>query len=150
MRTVSKDIMMICKGWYTNREEISKRQAVENYIKEYLECEPYSDCVVDILYRAVEKFREPNTIGKYLVEQSQKSNGKLPAIDFMIESLIHLLVFKVTLKMDLSDYKAIQDYVCGKDGGVIIDFKNMSVVMPDDKPWWVRFKNDEVEDDLWN
>ena len=50
--------------------------------------------------------------------------------------------------MDLSDYKAIQDYVYGKDGGVIIDFENMSVVMPDDKPWWVRFKNDEVEDDL--
>ena len=150
MRTVSKDIMMICKGWYTNREEISKRQAVENYIKEYLECEPYSDCVVDILYKAVEKFREPNTIAKYLVEQSQKSNGKFLAIDFMIESLIHLLAFKVTLKMDLSDYKAIQDYVYGKDGGVIIDFENMSVVMPDDKPWWIRFKNDEVEDDLWN
>lgn len=148
MRTVSKDIMMICKGWYTNREEISKRQAVENYIKEYLECEPYSDCVVGILYKAVEKIREPNTIGKYLVEQSQKSNRKLPAIDFMIESLIHLLAFKVTLKMDLSDYKAIQDYVYGKDGGVIIDFENMSVVMPDDKPWWIRFKNDEVEDDL--
>lgn len=150
MRTVSKDIMMICKGWYTNREELSKRQAVESYIKEYLECEPYSDCVVDILYKAVEKFREPNTIAKYLVEQSQTSNGKLPAIDFMIESLIHSLAFKVTLKMDLSDYKAIQDYVCGKDGGVIIDFKNMSVVMPDDKPWWIRFKNDEVEDDLWS
>lgn len=150
MRTVSKDIMMICKGWYTNREEISKRQAVENYIKEYLECEPYSDCVVDVLYKAVEKFREPNTIAKYLVEQSQTSNGKLPAIDFMIESLIHSLAFKVTLKMDLSDYKAIQDYVCGKDGGVIIDFENMSVVMPDDKPWWIRFKNDEVEDDLWS
>ena len=148
MRTVSKDIMMICKGWYINREGISKRQAVENYIKEYLECEPYSDCVVDILYKAVEKFREPNTITKYLVEQSQKSNGKLLAIDFMIESLIYLLAFKVTLKMDLSDYKAIQDYVYGKDGGVIIDFENMSVVMPDDKPWWVRFKNDEVEDDL--
>lgn len=150
MRTVSKDIMMICKGWYANREEISKRQAVENYIKEYLECEPYSDCVVDILYKAVEKFREPNTIAKYLVEQSQKSNGKLLAIDFMIESLIHLLAFKVTLKMDLSDYKAIQDYVRGKDGGVIIDFENMSVVMPDDKPWWIRFKNDKVEDDLWS
>lgn len=149
MRTVSKDIMMICKGWYTNREGISKRQAVENYIKEYLECEPYSDCVVDILYKAVEKFHEPNTIAKYLVEQSQKSNGKLPAIDFMIESLIHLLAFKVTLKMDLSDYKAIQDYVCGKDSA-IIDFKNMSAVMPDAKPWWIIFKNDEVEDDLWN
>ena len=150
MRTVSKDIMMICKGWYTNREEISKRQAVENYIREYLEMEPYGDCVIDILYKAVEKFRESNTIGKYLVEQSQKSNGKLPAIDFMIESLIHLLAFKVTLKMDLSDYKAIQDYVYGKDGGVIIDFENMSVVTPDNRPWWVRFKNDEVEDDLWN
>lgn len=49
--------------------------------------------------------------------------------------------------MDLSDYKAIQDYVYGKDSA-IIDFKNMSVVMPDDKPWWIRFKNDEVEDDL--
>lgn len=150
MRTVSKDIMMICKGWYTNREKISKRQAVENYIKEYLGCEHYSDCVVDILYKAVEKFREPNTIAKYLVEQSQKSNGKLPAIDFMIESLIYLLASKVTLKMDLSDYKAIQDYVRWKDGGVIIDFENMSVVTPDNRPWWVRFKNDEVEDDLWN
>lgn len=149
MRTVSKDIMMICKGWYTNREKISKRQAVENYIKDYLECEPYSDCVVDILYKAVEKFHEPNTIAKYLVEQSQKSNGKLPAIDFMIESLIHLLAFKVTLKMDLSDYKEIQDYVYGKES-VIIDFENMSVVTPDNRPWLVRFKNDEVEDDLWN
>lgn len=149
MRTVSKDIMMICKGWYINRQNISKRQAVENYIKDYLECEPYSDCVVDILYKAVEKFREPNTIAKYLVEQSQKSNGKLPAIDFMIESLIHLLAFKVTLKMDLSDYKEIQDCVYGKES-VIIDFENMSVVTPDNRPWWVRFKNDEVEDDLWN
>ena len=149
MRTVSKDIMMICKGWYINRQNISKRQAVENYIKDYLECEPYSDCVVDILYKAVEKFREPNTIAKYLVVQSQKSNGKLPAIDFMIESLIHLLAFKVTLKMDLSDYKEIQDCVYGKES-VIIDFENMSVVTPDNRPWWVRFKNDEVEDDLWN
>lgn len=147
MRTVSKDIMMICKGWYTNREEISKRQAVENYIKEYLECEPYSDCVVDILFKAVKKIRVSDMIDKYLVEQSQKSNGNLPAIDFMIESLIHLLAFKVTLKMDLSDYKEIQDYVCGKDSA-IIDFKNMSVVTPDNKPWWIRFKNDEVEDDL--
>lgn len=149
MRTISKDIMMICKGWYTNREKISKRQAVKNYIKEYLECEPYSDCVVDILYKAVEKIHEPNKIAKYLVEQSQKSNGKLPAIDFMIESLIHLLAFKVTLKMDLSDYKEIQDYVHGKES-VIIDFENMSVVTPDNRPWWVKFKNDEVEDDLWN
>ena len=56
MRTVSKDIMMICKGWYTNREEISKRQAVENYIREYLECEPYSDCVVDILHEVGNKY----------------------------------------------------------------------------------------------
>lgn len=78
MRTVSKDITMICKGWYTNREEISKRQAVENYIKEYLECEPYSDCVVDILYKAVEKIHESNKIGKYLVEQSQKKQWKTP------------------------------------------------------------------------
>ena len=140
MRTVSKDIMMICKGWYTNRGAISKRQAVENYIKEYLECEPYSDCVVDILYKAVEKFREPNTIAKYLVEQSQKSNGKLPAIDFMIESLIYLLAFKVTLKMDLSDYKEIQEYVSNEFTTVCL--------LGECKPWWIRFKNDEVEDDL--
>ena len=140
MRTVSKDIMMICKGWYTNREEISKRQAVENYIKEYLECEPYSDCVIDILYKAVEKFREPNTIAKYLVEQSQKSNGKLPAIDFMIESMIHLLAFKVTLKMDLSDYKAIQEYVSNEFTTVCL--------LGECKPWWIFYKNDKVEDDL--
>lgn len=146
MRTVCTDIMMICKGWYTNHEKISKRQAVENYIKEYLECEPYSDCVVDILYEAVKKFHESDTVAKYLVEQSQKSNGKLPAIDFMIESLIHLLSFKVTLKIDLSDYKEIQDYVYSKDN-VIIDFKNMSVVTPDRRPWWIIFKNDEVDDD---
>lgn len=146
MRTVCTDIMMICKGWYTNHEKISKRQAVENYIKEYLECEPYSDCVVDILYEAVKKFHESDTIAKYLVEQSQKSNGKLPAIDFMIESLIHLLAFKITLKMGLSDYKEIQDYVYNKDN-VIIDFKNMSVVTPDSRPWWIRFKNDEVDND---
>lgn len=150
MRTVSKDILMICKGWYTNREEISKRQAVENYIREYLEMEPYGDCVIDILHTVVNKYFESDKIVNYFVEQSQKSNRNLPAIDFMIEGFIHLLTFKVVLKMDLSDYKAIQDYVLGKDGGVIIDFESMSVVMPDDKPWWVRFKNDEVEDDLWN
>lgn len=147
MRTVSKDIMMICKGWYTNREKISKRQAVENYIREYLEIEPYSDCVVDTLYRAVEKFYELDKITKYLIEQSQNSNGTLPAVDFMIESLIHLLTFEVAIKVDLSDYKEIRDYVLGKNS-LIIDFKNMSVVTPDNKPWWIKFKNDEVEDDL--
>mgnify|MGYP005760605215 CR=1 FL=1 len=136
---------MICKGWYTNHEKISKRQAVENYIKEYLECEPYNDCIVTILYNAVKKFYESDTVVKYLIEQSQKSNGKLPAIDFMIESLIHLLSFKVTLKIDLSDYKEIQDYVY--ENGTIIDFENMSVVTPDNRSWWVRFKNDEIEDD---
>ena len=147
MRTVSKDIMMICKGWYINREEIGKRQAVENYIREYLGMEPYSDCVVDILFKAVKKIRVSDMIDKYLVEQSQKSNRNLPAIDFMIESLIHLLAFKVTLKMDLSDYKEIQDYVNGKDS-MVINFENMSVITADNKPWWIRFKNDEVEDDL--
>lgn len=147
MRTVSKDIMMICKGWYINRQNISKRQAIENYIKEYLEYEPYSNCVVDILYKAVKKIHEADTIVKYLVEQSQKSNGKTLVIDFMIESLMHLLAFKVTLKMDLSDYREIQDYVCGKDN-MIIDFENMSVIHPDDSPWWVRFKNNKVECDV--
>lgn len=147
MRTVSKDIMMICKGWYINNKEITKRQAVENYIKDYLELESYSGCVVDALYRAVEKFHKSDTIAKYLVEQSQKINGTLPAVDFMIESLIHLLTFKVAIEIDLSDYKEIRDYVLGKDS-LIIDFKNMSVVTPDNKPWWIKFKNDEVEDDL--
>lgn len=147
MRTVSKDIMMICKGWYINRQNISKRQAIENYIKEYLEYEPYSNCVVDILYKAVKKIHEADTIVKYLVEQSQKSNGKTLVIDFMIESLMHLLAFKVTLKMDLSDYREIQDYVSGKDS-MIIDFKNMSVIRPNDGPWWIRFKDSEVECDV--
>lgn len=140
MRTVSKDIMMICKGWYINREGISKRQAVENYIKEYLECEPYSDCVVDILHKVVSKYFESDKIVNYFVEQSQKSNRNLPAIDFMIESFIHLLTFKVVLKMDLSDYKEIQEYVSN-------EFITVSL-LGECKPWWIRFKNDEVEDDL--
>ena len=55
---------MICKGWYTNHEKISKRQAVENYIKEYLECEPYNDCIVTILYNAVKL--APNIAGRLL------------------------------------------------------------------------------------
>jgi len=147
MRTVSKDIMMICKGWYINRQNISKRQAIENYIKEYLEYEPYSDCVIDVLHKVVNKYFEADKIVNYLVEQSQKSNRNLPAIDFMIESFIHLLTFKVVLKIDLSDYKEIQDYVCGKDN-MIIDFENMSVIHPDDSPWWVRFKNNKVECDV--
>ena len=37
MRTVSKDIMMICKSWYTNREKISKRQAKRKPKKRFLE-----------------------------------------------------------------------------------------------------------------
>lgn len=140
MRTVSKDIMMICKGWYTNREKISKRQAVENYIREYLECEPYSDCVVDILHKVVNKYFESDKIVNYFVEQSQKSNRNLPAIDFMIEGFIHLLTFKVVLKMDLSGYKAIQDYVNNEFTTVCL--------FGECKPWWIRFKKDEVEDDL--
>lgn len=140
MRTVSKDIMMICKGWYTNREEISKRQAVENYIREYLEMEPYSDCVVDILHTVVNKYFESDKIVNYFVEQSQKSNRNLPAIDFMIESFINLLTFKVVLKMDLSDYKEIQEYVSNEFITVCL--------LGECKPWWIRFKNDEVEDDL--
>lgn len=140
MRTVSKDIMMICKGWYINRDGISKRQAVENYIKDYLELESYSSCVIDILYKVVKKFYESDKIAKYLVEQSQNSNGTLSAVDFMIESLIHLLTFKVTLKVDLSDYKEIQDYVNNEFTTVCL--------LGECKPWWIRFKNDEVEDDL--
>lgn len=140
MRTVSKDIMMICKGWYINNKEINKRQAVENYIKDYLELESYSGCVVDTLYRAVEKFYESDKIAKYLIEQSQNSNGTLPAVDFMIESLIHLLTFKVTLKVDLSDYKEIQDYVNNEFTTVCL--------LGECKPWWIFYKNDEVEDDL--
>lgn len=140
MRTVSKDIMMICKGWYINRQNISKRQAVENYIREYLEVEPYSDCVVDILYKAVEKIRVSDTIAKYLVEQSQKSNRNLPVIDFMIESFIRLLEFKVVLKMDLSDYKEIQEYVNNEF--------TTTYFLGEYKPWWIKFENDEVEDDL--
>lgn len=146
MRTVSKDIMMICKGWYINNKEINKRQAVENYIKDYLELESYSSCVVDILYKVVKKFYESDKIANYLVEQSQNSNGTLPAVDFMIESLIHLLTFKVTLKVDLSDYKEIQDYIRVKES-VIIDFDE-PVVTQDNRPWWIIFKGDEVEDDL--
>lgn len=140
MRTVSKDIMMICKGWYTNREKISKRQAVENYIKEYLECEPYSDCVLDILHTVVSKYFESDKIVNYFVEQSQKSNGNLPVIDFMIESFIHLLTFKVVLKMDLSDYKAIQDYINNEFTTICL--------LGECKSWWTFYKNDEVEDDL--
>lgn len=140
MRTVSKDIMMICKGWYINRDGISKRQAVENYIKDYLELESYSSCVVDILYKVVKKFYESDKIAEYLVEQSQNSNGTLSAVDFMIESLIHLLTFKVTLKVDLSDYKEIQDYVNNEFTTVCL--------LGECKPWWIFYKNDEVEDDL--
>lgn len=140
MRTVSKDIMMICKGWYINRDGISKRQAVENYIKDYLELESYSSCVIDILYKVVKKFYESDKIAKYLVEQSQNSNGTLSAVDFMIESLIHLLTFKVTLKVDLSDYKEIQDYVNNEFTTVCL--------LGECKPWWIFYKNDEVEDDL--
>jgi len=148
MRTVSKDIMMICKGWYLDRLSVNKREAVENYIREYLEMEPYSDCVVEVLYRSVRKIHESDAlIAKYLVEQSQGKNRNLSVTDFMIGSLIHLLGFKVTLKMDLSDYKEIQDYVSGKDN-IIIDFENMSIIRSDNSPWWIRFKNDEVEDDL--
>lgn len=140
MRTVSKDIMMICKGWYINNKEINKRQAVENYIKDYLELESYSSCVVDTLYKVVKKFYESDKIAEYLVEQSQNSNGTLSAVDFMIESLIHLLTFKVTLKVDLSDYKEIQDYVNNEFTTICL--------LGEYKPWWIFYKNDEVEDDL--
>lgn len=140
MRTVSKDIMMICKGWYINNKEINKRQAVENYIKDYLELESYSGCVVDILHKVVNKYFESDKIVNYFVEQSQKSNRNLPAIDFMIEGFIHLLTFKVVLKMDLSDYKEIQDYVNNEFTTVCL--------LGECKPWWIFYKNDEVEDDL--
>lgn len=140
MRTVSKDILMICKGWYTNREKISKRQAVENYIREYLEMEPYGDCVIDILHAVVNKYFESDKIVNYLVEQSQKSNRNLPAIDFMIESFIHLLTFKVVLKMDLSDYKEIQEYVNNEFTTICL--------LGECKSWWTFYKNDKVEDDL--
>lgn len=140
MRTVSKDIMMICKGWYINRQNIIKRQAVENYIKEYLEYEPYSDCVVDILYKAVKKIHEADTIVKYLVEQSQGKNRNLSVTDFMIESLIHLMEFKVTLKMDLSDYKEIQEYVNNEFTTICL--------LGECRSWWTFYKNDKVEDDL--
>lgn len=69
-----------------------------------------------------------------LVGSSQESH------DFSREQFKHLLTFKVVLKINLSDYEEIQDYVNNEFTTVCL--------LGECKPWWIRFKNDEVEDDL--
>ena len=73
MRTVSKDIMMICKGWYTNHEKISKRQAVENYIKEYLETKD-EKLIFDISYIKPIKLESDGIEGIYVTKSTIKRN----------------------------------------------------------------------------
>ena len=74
MRTVSKDIMMICKGWYINHDGISKRQAVENYIKDYLDVKdyPYINAITHVYAtkeEALEKAQELENEGKKKAEE---------------------------------------------------------------------------------
>ena len=74
MRTVSKDIMMICKGWHINRDGISKRQAVEKYIKDYLDVKdyPYVNTVTHVYAtkeEALEKAQELENEGKKKAEE---------------------------------------------------------------------------------
>ncbi len=133
MRTLSKDILMICKMWYDKDNNTSVVNALSKYIETYTWCEPDTDTLNHFLGHAIKKFIDTNTLVNMLKEHSESMThrNELPKI-FILQTYISLLQLKEVSDIDLTEYDKIESYV---QNPVV---KN--------KDWWEYFA-DPVEDD---
>lgn len=132
MRTLSKDILMVCKYLYNKENCRNIQHALKRYIEAYTWCEPDVKTINHFLGHAVKKFIDVTTLVNALKEHSESFWHKTedPQL-FLLNTYISLLQMKTVEDIDLSDYHVIQEYV-----------KNKS----NNKDWWDQFV-DSVEDD---
>lgn len=135
MRTLSKDLMMICKGWYSKNKYHSTRDALAAYIKDYTMCEPDDTTILHFLTHAVNILVDKRTLLNMLSDRTKLLNyTTLSTIKFLIETYICALQLRVVIDLSLTDYDKIT-----------VDFENTRNV---GKPWWQKF-TDEVADDRY-
>lgn len=135
MRTLSKDILMVCKGWYNSDK--NKLDALKSYIAEYIGCDEVikGDTVLHFLRHTVNKFIDKDVL-LYTLSNGAESlrYKKHTPMEFLIDEYIQLISSKSVLNIDLSDYDEIKQYVN--------DCKDESF-------WWEKdkFGTDKVHDD---
>lgn len=131
MRTLSKDILMICKIWYNRQIHKKIQDALSKYIEHYTWCEPDIVTINHFLGHAIKKFVDTNSLVNTLREHSESFLHRNEDIQvFLLNTYISLLQLKEVKDIDLSDYDKIEEYV--KDES-------------NNKDWWEVF--DSPEDD---
>lgn len=135
MRTLSKDLMMICKGWYSKNKYRSTRDALAAYIKDYTMCEPDDTTILHFLTHAVNVLINKQTILNTLTEKVKfLQRDYIAPTQLLINTYITVLQLRVVTDLSLTDYDKIQ-----------ADVENTRNV---GKPWWQKF-TDKVEDDRY-
>ena len=138
MRTLSKDILMVCKGWYNSDK--SRPNALKSYIAEYIGCDEVvkDDTVLHFLRHTVNKFVDKNVL-LYTLSNGAESleYRKYTPMEFLIDQYIGLIVNQSITHIDMSDYYEIRKYVLGND------YKD------GEKFWWSKdkFGTTDVYDD---
>lgn len=135
MRTLSKDILMVCKGWYNSNE--SRLDALKSYIAEYIGCDEVikGDTVLHFLCHAVSKFIDKDVLLYTLSNDAESLRYKKHTpMEFLIDEYMSLITCQSVADIDLSDYDDIKQYVN--------DCKGESF-------WWRKdkFGTDKVHDD---
>lgn len=134
MRTLSKDILMICKGWYSKNKYRSTRDALAAYIENYTWCEPDDTTILHFLMHSVNVLIDKQTILNTLSENVKFLQHFVSPISFLIDTYITVLHLRIVTDLSLTDYDKIR-----------ADVENTRNV---GKPWWQKF-TDEVEDDRY-
>lgn len=135
MRTLSKDIMMICKGWYSKTKYRSTRDALAAYIENYTWCEPDDTTILHFLTHAVNVLINKQILLITLTENVKFSQRDFVSpIQFLIKTYITVLHLRIATDLSLTDYDKIK-----------ADVENTRNV---GKPWWQKF-TDKVLDDRY-
>ena len=112
MRTLSKDILMICKVWYNKQNCKNVQHALKRYIEAYTWCEPDIATINHFLGHAVKKFIDTNSLINTLREHSESFLHRNEDVKlFLLNTCVSLLQLKEVKDIDLSDYDKIEDYV---------------------------------------
>ena len=135
MRTLSKDIMMICKGWYSKNKYHSTRDALAAYIENYTMCEPDDTTILHFLTHAVNVLIDKRNLLNVLTDKVRFLQREfVEPTRFLIDTYITVLQLRQVLNLSMTDYDKIQ-----------ADVENTRNV---GKPWWQKF-TDKVLDDRY-
>lgn len=150
MRTLSKDILMICKGWGTGIFS-SKEEALKDYIGLFTGCDSRDisdNNVLHFLSHSVKKFISSNKLIEALNNNAESYLYRdMSIIPFLTKLYINLLIDRIVTDLDLSGYDDIVNYC--RNAEKFADANNPSYFITRNKirPWWRCFNDERVEDD---